>query len=58
MEHVVKVWSECTIVRTHQKSPSVWIAVGEYMGEEHESKGRSEMTAVARWREWATYKGN
>jgi hypothetical protein len=58
MQHTVKVWDEDVEVSAHKKSKSVWIAVGTYMGERIESKGSSESSAVAHWREAARYKGN
>jgi hypothetical protein len=58
MRHTVDVWGSPHEVSTHQKSKSVWIARGEYMGEQIETKGRTASTAVARWREAARYKGN
>ncbi len=57
-DHKVEVWGRFYTVNTHQKSKSVWIAVGEYMGERIEGKNRSEATAIKRWREAARYKGN
>lgn len=46
---------EITVV---QKSKSVWIAVGQYMGKEVRVQGRSESNAVAKWRDAAHYRGN
>jgi hypothetical protein len=45
-------------VTTHQKSKTVWIASGEYMGERHSTQDKTEGAAIKRWREWAEYKGN
>lgn len=57
-EHIVKVWNkECTVT-AQQRSKTVWVALGEYHGERFEVTGRSEATAVAKWRETAKYKGN
>jgi hypothetical protein len=58
MKHTVMVWDQPQEVTAHRKSKSVWIAVGEYMGERVETKAASESAAVARWREAARYKGN
>jgi hypothetical protein len=58
MEHVVKVWEQQCRISVHQKSKSVWIAVGNYLGERVEVKGRSETQAVSAWREAAQYRGN
>lgn len=58
--HMVKAWEndepcEITVV---QKSKSVWIAVGQYMGKEVRAQGRSESNAVAKWRDAAHYRSN
>ena len=58
MHHTVEVWGKSYTVITHQKSKSVWIAVGEYMDKRIEVKDRSKATAIKRWREAARYKGN
>jgi len=42
----------------YQKSKTVWVATGKYMGEDHQSQGPTANTAVKRWQEWATYKEN
>ena len=42
----------------YQKSKTVWVAAGKYMGEDHQSQGPTANTAAKRWQEWATYKGN
>ena len=57
-EHNVTVWSQSHIVTVYQKSKSVWMAVGMYMDETKESKGSSAGSALAAWKDWATYKGN
>ncbi len=57
-QHTVEVWGKSYTVITHQKSKSVWIAVGEYMGQRIEVKDRSKATAIKRWREAARFKGN
>ena len=57
-EITVKVWSESYKIEVYQKSRSVWVASGEYMGELHSTKGSSGTSAAAAWREWARYKGN
>jgi hypothetical protein len=53
----VKVWDKDYEITVYKKSKSVWIAVGDYMGESIESKGSSESSAAAHWREAARYKG-
>jgi hypothetical protein len=55
---VVTVWDKQHEISVYQKSKSVWIAVGEYMGKHIEVKGRSAASAAALWRNAATYRGN
>jgi hypothetical protein len=57
-KHIVKVWDEQFEITVVQKSKSVWIAVGTYMGKAVEVQGRSESSAVAHWREAGRYRGN
>ena len=54
----VEVWGKSYTVITRQKSKSVWIAVGEYMGKRIEVKDRSKSTAIKAWRDAARFKGN
>ena len=56
-EHTVQVWNQPQQVTVYQKSKSVWIAVGTYLGERVEVKGRTESQALGQWREAARYKG-
>jgi len=58
MKLIVNVWNKPHEIDVYQKSKSVWIAVGEYMGERLEVKGRTESQAANNWREAARYKGN
>ena len=58
MKRTVNVWDKPHEISVHQKSKSVWIAVGEYMGKRLEVKGRTESQAANNWREAARYKGN
>lgn len=58
MEHTVKVWEQPQKVSVYQSSKTVWIAVGEYMGERVEVKGRTKSQALSAWREAARYRGN
>jgi len=58
MEHRVMVWGKEYRVSTHRKSKSVWIAAGDYQGEAISVQDRSEGSALKRWREAATYRGN
>ena len=54
----VKVWEKPCEISVYQKSKTVWIAVGEYMGKRIETKGSSPSAAAAHWREAARYRGN
>jgi hypothetical protein len=56
--HVVKVRDVACEITIYQKSKSVWIAVGEYMGEPIEEKGSSANSAAAHWRNTAQYKSH
>jgi len=58
MEQTVNVWDKPHEITVYPKSKSVWIAVGEYMGERLEVKGRTASQAASAWREAARYKGN
>jgi hypothetical protein len=55
---VMEVWGKDCEIRVYQKSKSVWVAHGEYMGEQFSSTGSSAQSAAAQWREAARYKGN
>jgi hypothetical protein len=57
-QRTVIVWGKPQVVSVDRKSKSVWIAVGDYMGEPIAVQDRSEGAALKRWREAATYKGN
>jgi len=57
-EMAVEVWGEPYTIKVHQKSKSVWIAVGEYMGTRIEGKGSSPSAAAKHWAENARSKGN
>jgi hypothetical protein len=57
MQYKVKVWSETVEVETYQKSKSVWIASGTYLGETFQLKDRSSTAAAAAWRKAAEYRG-
>jgi hypothetical protein len=55
---IVKVWDKSYEIVVLQLSKTVWIAAGEYMGEQLRVKGLSERDAASQWREAARYKGN
>ena len=54
----VEVWDRNYEVDVYQRSKSVWIAIGDYMGQSVEVKGSSASSAVAHWKEAARYMGN
>lgn len=58
MERMVKVWDRDVKISVHQKSKTVWVAVGTYLGHRIESTGRSANSAVVLWVNAARYKGN
>lgn len=57
MKRTVKVWDERYEITVYRKSKTVWIAVGEYMGESFEVTGRTDSQAANKWRVAARYKG-
>jgi hypothetical protein len=56
--YFLKVWDEPQEINVIQKSKSVWIASGQYMGKFLSSQGRSPSSAAAHWCAAAKYKGN
>ena len=58
MERTVLVWGTAHTIEVDQNSKTVWVAVGEYKGQRHEAKGRTEYDAASNWREWARSTGN
>ena len=55
-ERAVSVWGRLQNIIVSQKSKTVWVATGKYMGEDHQSQGPTADTAAKRWQQWATYK--
>jgi len=53
----VEVWGEQIPVQVHQKSKSVWMASGTYLGKLIETKDKSATSALLRWKEAARYSG-
>ncbi len=53
----VRVWGREVEVEIYQKSKTVWIASGTYLGHHIEVKGRSANSALNLWRGAARYKG-
>lgn len=58
MERTVKVWDQDVKISVYQKSKTVWMAVGKYLGHRIEVNGRSANSAVVLWVNAARYKGN
>lgn len=54
----VDVWGKPHEISVYQKTKTIWIAVGEYMGERIEVKGRTESQAARTWQDAARFKGN
>jgi hypothetical protein len=58
MKQTVRVWDELQEITVYQKSKSVWVAVGEYMGDRIETKASSASAAARHWQDAARYRGN
>lgn len=58
VERRVRVWGELHKITVYHKSKSVWVAVGDYMGEQIEVEGSSASSAAKLWMETARYRGN
>ena len=56
-ERTVHVWAIPHVITVHQKSATVWLAVGNYRGERIEVEGSSADVA-AKWVEAACFKDN
>ena len=54
MQRSVIIDGRTVTINVGQKSPVLWVASGEYMGEFHSAENRSPASAAARWRNWAT----
>lgn len=50
----VMVWGHPQMVDVYQRSKSVWVATGDYMGQSHQTTGRTANQAAGAWRTWAT----
>ncbi len=57
-ERQVTVWDKRQDVSVYQKSKTVWIAVGQYMGATIETKSSSANSALKLWVDAAKYRGN
>lgn len=49
MERIVTVWDKQYKISVSQRSKTVWIARGEYMGKAIETKGSSANAAAKHW---------
>lgn len=58
MKQAVRVWDVSYEITVYQKSKSVWVAVGDYLGEWVEVKASSASSAAKHWQEAARYRGN
>jgi hypothetical protein len=56
-ERRVSVWGKPHEITVYRKSKSVWVAVGDYMGEMLRTEGPSANAAVTDWRDGAERKG-
>jgi hypothetical protein len=56
-ENKVVVWGKMHTVTVEQKSRTVWIAVGNCLGEQIRAQDRSRGAALKRWIEAATHNG-
>ncbi len=52
------VWEKPYTITIYQKTKSVWIVVGDYMGKPIQVKGGSEAAAKKLWEDAAKFKGN
>jgi hypothetical protein len=57
-DRTVHVWAIPHVITVYQKSKTVWVAVGEYMGERIEVKGSSANVAAKYWVDAARFRGN
>ena len=57
-ERTVHVWAIPHLITVYQKSKTVWVAVGDYMGERIEVKGSSANVAAKYWVDAARFRGN
>jgi hypothetical protein len=56
-ERTVYVWGIPHVITVHQKSGTMWVAVGNYRGERIEAKG-SGANVAAKWVEATRFKDN
>ena len=58
MKMRVSVWGETVEISVEQRSKSVWIASGSYLGKDYQTQDRSAGSAAKRWAEAARYHTN
>ena len=56
-KRTVHVWAIPHVISVYQKSKTVWIAIGDYMGERIEVEG-SSANVTAKWADAARVRGN
>jgi hypothetical protein len=56
-ERTVHVWAIPHVITVYQKSKTVWVAVGDYMGERIEVEA-SSANVTAKWVEAARFRDN
>jgi hypothetical protein len=54
MERSVNVWGRPCVVQVDQKSQTVWVVTGEYLGKTTSVKDQTASSAVRLWVETAT----
>lgn len=57
MQQRVEVWGKPYDVTVSQRSKSVWVASGEYMGHHIQTTDRTPTSAAKRWQEAARSRG-
>lgn len=55
MTHSVLIFNEVYEVNTHQRSNTIWVAVGNYNEKSITVRGRSVSEAIKRWKEATEY---
>ena len=54
----VRVWDRSYEINVYQRFKTVWIAVGDYMGDCIEVKVSTKGAAIKLWQDTARFKGN
>ena len=54
--HSVEAYPETCQVHVYQRSKTVWVATGTFMGEPLQQTGRSEQSAVNKWKDVAEWR--